>query len=479
MPSTETAGRVKQLHSDTSLSGTAASRSEGSASTSEQQETGRCSGQLSLSNSAAQPSPFQLLQDEDALHHADVHVVVITRPSSKDGGMATSNVERPPPAGVSPPLPSCKHLVIPPLDLSVIKPNKGHDKLPPGPAQLQALQQKQTNDEDSEGGWQEEDDDDDEESEDDDDLGSECSTMRPLAHDAPINDNKGYIYKPVQPQEINRVRALLSRLGPSDAEEVQGLWSALLTARHDTESAMARGVRVARDISRDWQDTVSDLIDRVVAQDAQISELKQQLKTLPDMGSCMDEMQSTISRLRRQRERLTRENADLQQAAQEKDAAMAELQAENAKLQDNLARLQAQMTDMRSRTRVMYDQHQVMLKHSLEHSIRGHDAEMRQQDGPLSPRRHQGSSSSKATWSTGSRDKEGLSPRMAALHSRGHAPLALARANSNDSLDSSYDQEPTPAGPAAGQHRHRGDGLMSQEEAALHRQLDMMSSYKI
>jgi hypothetical protein len=60
---------------------------------------------------------------------------------------------------------------------------------------------------------------------------------------------------------------------------VLALWDALMVARHDCEVMAARGVRVSRDISRDWQETVSDLIDRVVAQDNELGQLRQQVRT--------------------------------------------------------------------------------------------------------------------------------------------------------------------------------------------------------
>ncbi len=34
---------------------------------------------------------------------------------------------------------------------------------------------------------------------------------------------------------------------------MQALWDALMTARHDCEVMAARGVRVVKDVSRDWQ----------------------------------------------------------------------------------------------------------------------------------------------------------------------------------------------------------------------------------
>lgn len=76
---------------------------------------------------------------------------------------------------------------------------------------------------------------------------------------------------------MGSINDLLQRLPECDAAEVSKIWSALLVARHDCEAMAARGVRIARDVSRDWQETVSDLIDRVVAQDNEIGQLKQQV----------------------------------------------------------------------------------------------------------------------------------------------------------------------------------------------------------
>lgn len=79
-------------------------------------------------------------------------------------------------------------------------------------------------------------------------------------------------------QEVGAVQALLARLSPEDAAQVQSIWDKLLVARKDCEALAARGVRISRDISRDWQETVSDLIDRVVAQDGELAQLKQQVR---------------------------------------------------------------------------------------------------------------------------------------------------------------------------------------------------------
>lgn len=78
-------------------------------------------------------------------------------------------------------------------------------------------------------------------------------------------------------QEVHEFQALLSRLPAREHAAVSSLWDALLVARHDCEVMAARGVRVSRDISRDWQETVADLIDRVVAQDQDLAQLKQQV----------------------------------------------------------------------------------------------------------------------------------------------------------------------------------------------------------
>jgi hypothetical protein len=78
------------------------------------------------------------------------------------------------------------------------------------------------------------------------------------------------------PQERAVAEALIARLPPREAAAVAAMWAALLTARRDAEAVAARGVRVARDVSRDWQETVSELIDRVVAQDAELAVLRAQ-----------------------------------------------------------------------------------------------------------------------------------------------------------------------------------------------------------
>ena len=73
------------------------------------------------------------------------------------------------------------------------------------------------------------------------------------------------------------VQDLLSSLPEAERRKVADIWNALLAARRDCEAMAARGVRVSRDVSRDWQETVSDLIDRVVTQDSEIANLKQQV----------------------------------------------------------------------------------------------------------------------------------------------------------------------------------------------------------
>jgi hypothetical protein len=79
-------------------------------------------------------------------------------------------------------------------------------------------------------------------------------------------------------QDNAAVQDLLARLAPRDAEQVSEMWDSLLVARRDCEAMAARGVRISRDISRDWQETVSDLIDRVVAQDSELGQLRLQVR---------------------------------------------------------------------------------------------------------------------------------------------------------------------------------------------------------
>lgn len=132
------------------------------------------------------------------------------------------------------------------------------------------------------------------------------------------------------------MKGLLGRLPEAEAAQVLGLWDALLVARRDCEAMAARGVRVSRDISRDWQDTVSDLIDRVVAQDAELAQLRAQVKLAqyaaannrssqsstrssssgPTPAASVEELHGQVVRLKRHRDRLTRDLADTQQAMQ-------------------------------------------------------------------------------------------------------------------------------------------------------------------
>lgn len=85
-------------------------------------------------------------------------------------------------------------------------------------------------------------------------------------------------------QELSNFHDLLSRLPERECGEVMALWDALMVARHDCEVMAARGVRVSRDISRDWQETVSDLIDRVVTQDNELGQLRQQVSKVGHAG---------------------------------------------------------------------------------------------------------------------------------------------------------------------------------------------------
>lgn len=97
-------------------------------------------------------------------------------------------------------------------------------------------------------------------------------------------------------QDAAAIQALLVRLSSSDAAQVQDIWDALLTARRDCEAMAARGVRVSRDISRDWQETVSDLIDRVVAQDSELAQLRQQV-CARGVGAGLGRLGSVLSRI--------------------------------------------------------------------------------------------------------------------------------------------------------------------------------------
>ncbi|KAF8071108.1 BRF1 [Scenedesmus sp. PABB004] len=156
---------------------------------------------------------------------------------------------------------------------------------------------------------------------------------------APLTDSRCYIYRPVGRKELEGVHALLQRLPECEGREVAGLWEALLAARRDCEMMAARGVRVSRDISRDWQETVSDLIDRVVTQDGELAQLRSQLKAAQAAAPAapgapgVEELLAHVARLRRQRDRLSREQQELGRAlAAGQDAAqMAALEAAAAR----------------------------------------------------------------------------------------------------------------------------------------------------
>jgi hypothetical protein len=143
----------------------------------------------------------------------------------------------------------------------------------------------------------------------------------------------------------------------------------------------ARGVRISRDISRDWQETVSDLIDRVVAQDAEIAGLKGALKAAqagagggagagPAAGpaapatpagggdAAAAELQAQAARLRRHRDRLAKENAELAAAA-----AAAHAAADGAAADAASAR--GALEGERAKARALWQQHTRLLRHHI------------------------------------------------------------------------------------------------------------------
>eukprot|EP00879_Flechtneria_rotunda_P033533 GHRR01037149.1.p1 GENE.GHRR01037149.1~~GHRR01037149.1.p1 ORF type:complete len:217 (+),score=93.20 GHRR01037149.1:462-1112(+) len=145
-------------------------------------------------------------------------------------------------------------------------------------------------------------------------------------------------------QDIALLQDLLERLPTKESCEVAALWDALQVARHDCEVMAARGVRVTRDISRDWQETVSDLIDRVVAQDTELGQLRQQGKAAQaSLG-----MEDQVVRLRRQRDSLLGDKQELSRilAASQEATRQAHREAAAAKV-GNRARLQVNNSSSR------------------------------------------------------------------------------------------------------------------------------------
>ncbi|WIA32056.1 hypothetical protein OEZ86_002908 [Tetradesmus obliquus] len=189
---------------------------------------------------------------------------------------------------------------------------------------------------------------------------------------APLQDSRCYIYRAVGRRELSSLHDLLSRLPQRECSEVLALWDALMVARHDCEVMAARGVRVSRDISRDWQETVSDLIDRVVAQDNELGQLRQQLKATqaaaaaaaassPAAGSAagMEELHAQVVRLKRQRDKLTRDQQELSRALGEAQEAAALARQEAAAAKDQYAALGAN-------AKALKDQHASLLRQHIE-----------------------------------------------------------------------------------------------------------------
>ncbi|KAF6252424.1 hypothetical protein COO60DRAFT_1553035 [Scenedesmus sp. NREL 46B-D3] len=190
---------------------------------------------------------------------------------------------------------------------------------------------------------------------------------------APLQDSRCYIYRAVGRKELSNLHDLLSRLPERECGEVLALWDALMVARHDCEVMAARGVRVSRDLSRDWQETVSNLIDRVVAQDSELGQLRQQLKATqaaaaaaaatssPAPGSVagMEELHAQVVRLKRQRDRFMRDQQELSRALAEAQEAAALARHEAAAAKDKHAALGA-------RARVLKDQHASLLHQHIE-----------------------------------------------------------------------------------------------------------------
>lgn len=103
------------------------------------------------------------------------------------------------------------------------------------------------------------------------------AAWRPVHRAAPQHDRKSYVYRPPTRQDTEAHERMLQRVAAPGSPAhgvIQALWAQLRACRRDCEAMAARGVRVARDVSRDWQETASGLIDRVVQQDADLARVR-------------------------------------------------------------------------------------------------------------------------------------------------------------------------------------------------------------
>jgi len=169
-------------------------------------------------------------------------------------------------------------------------------------------------------------------------------------------------------QECREAETLIARLPHPEAARVRALWDALLVARRDCEAMAARGVRVSRDVSRDWQETVSDLIDRVVAQDSEISSLKSQLKAAQAAAAQaagmapaapVEDLQAQMARLKRHRDRLAKDNQELVTAVGKAQAAAEGAAAEAAAAHSTLE-------GVRTKAVALWQQHTELLRHHID-----------------------------------------------------------------------------------------------------------------
>jgi hypothetical protein len=200
------------------------------------------------------------------------------------------------------------------------------------------------------------------------------------------------LWHPRSRQERHEAEALIARLPAPDAAAAAAMWASLLAARRDAEAVAARGVRVARDVSRDWQETVSELIERVVAQDgelaaarAELAAARQQLAAAATCGggwpahagagaaaaaaaaaaavaaaaaAAQEEPVATAERLRRQRDRLAKDNAELAAAGAAARGA-ADAAAADA------ARARAAAADARAQAGGLARRHAELLRHHI------------------------------------------------------------------------------------------------------------------
>eukprot|EP00775_Hariotina_reticulata_P005223 gene5223-5460_t len=191
-----------------------------------------------------------------------------------------------------------------------------------------------------------------------------------LHPDAPVHDRRCFVYQAVDTQELTGLKNLLDRLPQREACEVLAIWDALLKARRNCEMMAARGVRISRDISKDWQETVSDLIDRVVLQDKELVQLRFQVQAAKQLSSMatssgltlanlagVEELQLQIVRLKRQRDKLVQDQQDVNQMLLATQQSLKLTQQQAISSQDQLVRVATKASALKEQHAVLLHQH--------------------------------------------------------------------------------------------------------------------------